>query len=271
MPRFASRTNGALKRERGKRRKSYGDYYSQWSKQLYASHELQSDADQYTRCHLCQEPYPVGDYHCMVCHTSYEKSERDAYERCRLRCADKPAIVRFSDHSAAFRAVKALIFDVECAIPLEAVRSDEAEADRPAWSEKLKFTDSAKALGGMILDLERKQDKDWLKPDFDFRSWRDRMPSCDTPLKLFQQLLQLDKNIHYHPPVKQPRKQSPPRSWQTQARALDRLDLLARASFALWSCPLLPPFPCWKSERPIPCFKLPSLPSLPARYSHTSE
>ncbi|GAB5364026.1 hypothetical protein AAMO2058_000934200 [Amorphochlora amoebiformis] len=186
-------------------RKTYEDVLKEWSKEFTACRIVHEDPESkwYVRCELCQEPYLKEDFHCNYSHKNFTKEQAEEFKQHTKRARYQRFPVKYLQHSNAFKAIKALIFDVEVAIPTDAVRSDETSEIRELWLEKLKRADSAKALGQCLLELEQKHDKDWLRPSFDPRAWRHGLASCDTPSKLKNHLLIFDKNIFYSRPNSQ--------------------------------------------------------------------
>lgn len=213
------------KQPRGRRPgRSYEDYLEEWSAQTQASRILAEDESNhlYTRCLLCQEPHRKEDWHCPYSHVTYPADQKAAYERHSSAAARRGGGVDFERHSAAFKALKAIMFDVEAAIPKEAVRSDETDSSRKRWQDRLKNAGSLRRLAECLLELEEKHDKDWLCSSLDLNTWRAEVAKSTTPIKLKAKVLAFDRGVQYKAPTSSPERgpgrASPPRLRSTQRR-----------------------------------------------------
>eukprot|EP00954_Amorphochlora_amoebiformis_P028813 1392250-Amorphochlora_amoeboformis.AAC.1 len=103
-------------------RKTYEDVLKEWSKEFTACRIVHEDPESkwYVRCELCQEPYLKEDFHCNYSHKNFTKEQAEEFKQHTKRARYQRFPVKYLQHSNAFKAIKALIFDVEVAIPTDA-------------------------------------------------------------------------------------------------------------------------------------------------------
>jgi len=111
----------------------------------------------YVHCKGCQEPYLKADFHCSHSHENFTKDQEDSFKAHTKRIANEiPNESRYPKLSVEFKVLKAVLFDIEAAIPEEAVRSEGRGNSRKIWLEKLKASLSIQQVIPCVQDLEKK-------------------------------------------------------------------------------------------------------------------
>eukprot|EP00466_Bigelowiella_natans_P016555 jgi/Bigna1/72346/fgenesh1_pg.19_\ len=137
----------------------------------------------YVHCKGCQEPYLKADFHCSHSHENFTKDQEDSFKAHTKRIANEiPNESRYPKLSVEFKVLKAVLFDIEAAIPEEAVRSEGRGNSRKIWLEKLKASLSIQVFVDARLP--------------------NRQEINDHDVTVIDHLIEFDGNVHYKPPTK---------------------------------------------------------------------
>jgi len=152
----------------------------------------------HSRCPVCQEPYLT--FHNPLSHESYQKT---GMTRAEFNAAVKATEAdikagRFEypdikNISPILKVLKALAFDIEAAIPAEAVTG--SETWRMRWMEKVKRVMTVQDMSECLHEMAVQVRNEWLDPDFNMRTWISKLHNCSTPAEIYPLLQKLDENL----------------------------------------------------------------------------
>ena len=91
---------------------------------------------------------------------------------------------------------KALVLDIEAAIPVEAVRSRN-QAARVSWVEGMKMASSMRAIGRGLSELGRNLRAGWVKGWFDSDGWQQRLRTVQSESGFAACLFEFDRALIY--------------------------------------------------------------------------
>ena len=108
-----------------------------------------------------------------------------------------PRPTSINNFSPFLLVLKALVFDIEACIPIEAVRSRNA-AGRAAWVDGLKLAGSMRAIGQGLSELGRNLRAGWLKSWFDVEGWLQRLRAVQSESAFAACLFEFDRAFLYN-------------------------------------------------------------------------
>ena len=107
-----------------------------------------------------------------------------------------PRPTSMSTLSPILLTYKALVLDIEAAIPVEAVRSRN-QAARLSWVEGMKMASSMRAIGRGLSELGRNLRAGWVRGWFDSEGWQQRMRSVQSESGFAACLFEFDRALIY--------------------------------------------------------------------------
>jgi len=107
-----------------------------------------------------------------------------------------PRPTSMSTLSPILLTLKALVLDIEAAIPVEAVRSRN-QAARLSWVEGMKMASSMRAIGRGLSELGRNLRAGWVKGWFDSEGWQHRLRSVQSESGFAACLFEFDRALIY--------------------------------------------------------------------------
>ena len=107
-----------------------------------------------------------------------------------------PRPTSMSTLSPILLTLKALVLDIEAAIPVEAVRSRN-QAARLSWVEGMKMASSMRAIGRGLSELGRNLRAGWVKSWFDSEGWQQRLRMVQSESGFAACLFEFDRALIY--------------------------------------------------------------------------
>ncbi len=172
-------------------------------KELIASRILfQYDGAELPVCYVCQETLDEDEWHCPITHKTFSKSEytRDEFAmHYEEALQDRDRYDDLNKVTAQLKILKALLLDIEAAIPTEAVAltKREIEKTRSRWIEKVKRSLSIGELRRCLQDLQTSLKGGWLRPWFDIAVWKGRLQICASEAEFAVLLFAFDRAMLY--------------------------------------------------------------------------
>ena len=174
----------------------------------------------FQHCNVCQEAVGQYEWHCQFCHSGHShedlsekdflrheatcmfnpnKVEEDEAELGRsTRAAAKTVAVwePLPELSENFNTLKALILDVEAAIPLEAVVLHD-EAKRVEWIAQMKMASSLDRLKELLAEINLNLKRQWHYPWFNSKKWDELLSDAQTVSTVAHCLFRIDASLIY--------------------------------------------------------------------------
>ena len=107
-----------------------------------------------------------------------------------------PRPTSMSNLSPILLTFKALVLDIEAAIPVEAVRSRN-QAARLSWVEGMKMASNMRAIGKGLGELGRNLRAGWVKGWFDSEGWQQRLRTVQSESGFAACLFEFDRALNY--------------------------------------------------------------------------
>ena len=107
-----------------------------------------------------------------------------------------PRPTSMSSLSPILLTLKALVLDIEAAIPVEAVRSRN-QAARLSWVEGMKMASSMRAIGRGLSELGKNLRAGWVKGWFDGEGWQQRLRTVQSESGFAACLFEFDRALIY--------------------------------------------------------------------------
>eukprot|EP00469_Lotharella_globosa_P013792 CAMPEP_0167778296 /NCGR_PEP_ID=MMETSP0111_2-20121227/4173_1 /TAXON_ID=91324 /ORGANISM="Lotharella globosa, Strain CCCM811" /LENGTH=367 /DNA_ID=CAMNT_0007668581 /DNA_START=90 /DNA_END=1193 /DNA_ORIENTATION=- len=175
-------------------------------KHLIASQILYRDDGEYLPCcHICQETLDDDEWHCPYSHNTFAKKKCPADEFAIMLLDAKEEPVEINNVTRRFKVLKALLMDVEAAIPEESTL-DKSKRDikttRAKWIERVKYATKLDELKLCLLQLEENLRRDWIRGWFQTDLWKAAVDACKTENELATLLYGFDRAILYNIPLK---------------------------------------------------------------------
>jgi len=113
-----------------------------------------------------------------------------------LKCTKQFQSTNLDEVGPELRVIKAALFDMETAIPVEAVVEGVTDS-RKTWIERTKRSCTASQLGRRLVELMQTIRPDWRRHTFIPEEWRAQVRTSHTPAQLALCLYDLDRAIAY--------------------------------------------------------------------------